>query len=97
MSVFEKTGDDFCDNRTEIVLKDKRASSKYTGLNPNNKLSICRHRIDGVIIKEGSKCDYLLLDMTDQKAYFVELKGHDINQAAEQIRTTIEVLEPELK
>jgi hypothetical protein len=97
MSIFEKTGDDFCDNRSEIVLKDKRASSKYVGLNPNNKLHICRHRIDSVIIKDGSKCDYLLLNMANSKAYFVELKGHDVNQAAKQIRTAIEILEPKLK
>ncbi len=97
MSIFEITGDDFCDKRTEIVLKDKRSSVKYIGLNPNNLLEICKHRIDGEIIKEGSKCDFLLLNMTDFKAYFVELKGHDVNKAAEQIKASIDILEPQLQ
>ena len=57
---------------------------------------ITHYRIDGVVIKAGSKCDFLLMDEDTRIAYLIELKGSDLKKAAIQLETTEEVLKNEL-
>lgn len=49
------------------------------------------YAIDGYVIKDGIRCDKLLIALNDQKgmAVFVELKGSDIMHAVEQLEKTI--------
>ncbi|MBD5210908.1 MAG: hypothetical protein HDS77_06545 [Bacteroidales bacterium] len=72
--------------------------------NTTYKLSFCKRRqsvayqIDGNIIKEGNKCDFLILAKQDNaanedekwKSIFVELKGKDVLHALEQLDATID-------
>jgi hypothetical protein len=80
---------DFCDKRAMITAEEK--GKKYIGHNISGKL-FSRFRVDGCLIKEGKKCDFLILDCEEKKAYFIELKGKDILNALEQIDRSIEVL-----
>lgn len=45
--------------------------------------------IDGVVIKEGERCDYLLTSADECEEYFVELKGKDVIKACSQLKMTI--------
>lgn len=62
--------------------------------NPEQKY-IRQFKIDGEVLPAGTapqRCDYLLLDDTTQKSYYIELKGSDISVAIEQIESTISLI-----
>lgn len=55
------------------------------------------YQVDGNIIKEGNKCDFLILARQDNtednekwKSIFVELKGKDVLHALEQLDATLD-------
>jgi hypothetical protein len=52
---------------------------------------ICKVRVDACLIKEGERCDYLILILSceDKSAFFVELKGHDLKKAIAQIDSSL--------
>lgn len=75
-----------------IIVKDKRIvlsenKSKITFLNLNQR-DIERVQVDGCVLKEGIKCDYMLIEDTEMEHY-IELKGSDIDHAIAQLITTI--------
>lgn len=68
---------------------------KYT-LQMSGKENSVLYDIDGYIVKEGQKCDKLVLvDLSDNDAeknwveIFVELKGKDVSHAIDQLRETL--------
>ena len=73
-----------------IVLKEKK--SKITLLNPNNKL-YHEVKVDGnlyaITETQERKCDYLELGKETADAFFVELKGIDIDSAYEQLLSSV--------
>lgn len=74
-------------NALVITSKDDRNPQKHIG--HNKKTSFVTHyRIDGVIIEDGQKCDFLLINEEDAVAYLIELKGSDLTKAAEQLEET---------
>jgi hypothetical protein len=90
MSTFTKTEClVFSDNRKIAVIEEKKR--KYIGNNGATKLLECWH-IDDCIIKEGQRCDFLLLNLDTLTAYFIELKGSDLIHAIEQIDVTLDKL-----
>ncbi len=77
-----------CDNRKVIVVQQKR---KYT-LNNTSEKYVCTVKVDGCLITEGARCDYLIINCDESVAYYVELKGKDFLYAIEQITRSIELL-----
>jgi hypothetical protein len=77
------------------MITAEEKGKKYIGHNKSGKL-FGRFRVDGCLIGEGKKCDFLILDCKEKKAYFIELKGKDILTALEQIDQSIEILFPKL-
>lgn len=51
-----------------------------------------RVQVDGCAIKEGLRCDNLLISEDEVSEYFVELKGTDIAHALKQLSVSIERL-----
>lgn len=80
------------DCRPVVVFKKGRS---YRAINVQ-KIRVIGYEIDGVLIKQGHKCDYALCLPDKAKLYFVELKGHHLPEAAEQILTTIQYFAEEL-
>jgi hypothetical protein len=80
---------EFSDKRKIIIVEENKR--KFVGRNNTHKL-FSNFRVDGCLIKKGRKCDYLLLDCDENKAYFIELKGKDLLSAIEQIEHSIDVL-----
>ena len=75
-------------NHKNIVVSEKR--SKFKILNDSLK-SINKVKVDGCLITNGKRCDYLFEICSDnvEKVFYVELKGKDIKKALEQIKATI--------
>lgn len=51
-----------------------------------------RHQVDGCLIVDGVKCDWLLVDTTSGREIYIELKGSDIKHAVNQICATVNAL-----
>lgn len=91
---------DFHDNRSIIVLKDKKSKggSEYRADNNTRKSMLCL-RVDGCLLKEmdGKKCDFLLLVSNEKIAHFIELKGSSVADAIKQLTNSVKQIMPELK
>ena len=74
--------------RDQFVCSEKR--SRYA-LSLDPKMEGWRYQVDGYIIKEGDKCDALILvkDGDDFAEVFVELKGSDVSHAITQLEETL--------
>ncbi|MFN7414725.1 MAG: hypothetical protein ACK5RT_12605 [Dolichospermum sp.] len=82
--------------RKTIVVRDSGNKQEYRVTNDNGK-EICKIKVDGCLIKEGERCDYLILACEDKSAFFVELKGHDLQKAVGQIDSSLTKLITEIK
>ena len=69
--------------------------SKFVIENPN-QFRVCVVQVDGCAIKEGQRCDYLVIpDQQDIKKVieiYIELKGSKILHAIEQLEATMKKL-----
>jgi len=84
----------------EKIVSDKRITRKENQSqiiieNPN-QFKVCVVQVDGCAIKEGLRCDYLVIpDQQDIKKVieiYIELKGSKILHAIEQLEATIKKL-----
>ena len=72
---------------TKIVFQDGASKSKMCFSNPSRK-SVQKIRVDNCLIKEGKRCDFLLIDDNNVE-YFIELKGKQVEYACTQLMETI--------
>ena len=83
----KKECEEYSDRRKQISIQEK--GKKYLANNKNEKL-VSVSRIDDCLIKDGNKCDFLLLNCDNKQAYFIELKGSNLLHAVDQISTSID-------
>ena len=78
-----------------IVFSEKK--SKITFVNPDHN-TYRAIQVDGCVFnaEDGHKCDKLLESEKYADQYFVELKGGDSNKAVEQLKDTIDKMQPRL-
>lgn len=79
----------------QIVSRDKGNPQYHKGINSKREY-VSHYKIDGVVIKSGSRCDYLLMNEAARTAYLIELKGSDLIQAAKQLEATEKALNQQL-
>ncbi len=87
---------EFCDDRLQVVAKDKGNRQTYQLENAHRR-TCCLLRVDGCLLSSGEKCDYLLLTDHGSDAFFIELKGQDLLKAFAQIDASISELLPQLQ
>jgi hypothetical protein len=71
---------------TTIVLAEK---GKKAVLNNPRKLPVRKFQIDGCVITQGRRCDYLVICTKPNRDIYVELKGQEILYAVEQLEATM--------
>ena len=74
-------------NDKQIVSRDKGNPQYHKAIN-TVKAYVTHYQIDGVVIKSGDRCDYLLMNEDKKIAYLIELKGSDLVKAAKQLEST---------
>lgn len=86
-----------CEKNAKIITsKDSRNPQKHIAYNDSNS-DVYHYKIDGEVIKDGNKCDFLLIkDSLPKVAFLIELKGSDLCWAANQIQSTEDKLKSEL-
>lgn len=70
---------------SNIVFRENKARICF--LNSNRK-PYDRITVDGCVIREGNKCDFLLASCEYGDQYFVELKGENLEHAIIQLEST---------
>lgn len=83
---------EFTNNRV-VAVSEKR--SRYE-LHNNSAKEICKIKVDGCLINNGARCDYLFLICNDEIAFFVELKGKNLKHAIEQLNNSIDTILPSI-
>ena len=76
------------------IFKSVEKGCEHIGKNVNRH-GIRHFKVDGEVFSRNSaevRCDYLLLNDTDKRAYYIELKGSDIEKAIQQIENSIRLL-----
>lgn len=68
----------FEEQRSKLILKNK------------DEVTSTKIRVDGCIINEGLRCDYLHL--AKETEFYIELKGQDLLHAMKQLERTINLL-----
>ena len=87
-----------CEEGTKAVFSTSENGCIHIG-NNTKRHSIRKFRIDGDVVPKNSneeRCDYLLLNDTDEQAYYIELKGSDIEKAISQIENSIKLLHSDI-
>ena len=83
-----------------IVSQDRRSDCQHRAQNVvkqnNLRSAVRRYKIDGNIIIDGNKCDYLVLNDDLKTAYLIELKGKDIHHAIKQLEDTLNIMKENL-
>lgn len=82
-------------NAIQVISRDQGHPQYHKGIN-NARAYVTHYKIDGVIIENGSRCDYLLINEEKRRAYLIELKGSDLVKAVQQLETTERTLKQEL-
>ena len=81
-----------CEERAKTILsQDRRNPQKHIGQN-KDYCAVSHYQIDGVVLKEGKRCDFLLMNDEKRTAYLIELKGSDLCRAAQQLEATAAAL-----
>ncbi|MEM8720817.1 MAG: hypothetical protein AAGE84_16230 [Cyanobacteria bacterium P01_G01_bin.39] len=83
----------------KIVIKDPGSGNNRSKFRLENskKLKISIIQVDDCVIKQGLRCDYLVVVPDKNKSskgqeIYIELKGSDVKHAVEQLSTTIQKL-----
>ena len=93
---FDSNHSEFQHEARKIVsFKDKgRSEYRYNNQSANY---LAKYRVDdGLISNNDPKCDFLLLNCEQKKAFFIELKGSNIVRAIEQITRSMDDLQGNL-
>jgi hypothetical protein len=77
------------DTRALVVFEEH--GRRYRAENPD-RIQVLRYRVDGGLITEGERCDFLMGLPARRGVYFVELKGANLKRAVRQILATINCL-----
>ena len=77
-----------CDkNQKRIKSKDKRSPCIHMAVN-ELRHNVRQYQIDGIVIKEGNKCDFLVINDELHHAYLIELKSSKVPKATVQTDET---------
>lgn len=76
-----------CDEKAKIITCNEH-NKIYKAINIDFDCVYFYH-IDGEVIVDGARCDYMLENGTKNNLYFIELKGKDVAHAIDQISNTV--------
>lgn len=84
---------EFLKQKNKIVsFSDKKSGTRYVYENDAQD-ELTKYIVDNcLIVDDGLKCDFLLLNCDKRISYFIELKGSDLIKAVGQIDRSIDIL-----
>lgn len=58
----------------------------------STKRELLRKKVDGCLITDGKKCDWLLIDKRTSTEVYIELKGVDVGEGVKQLCASVDAL-----
>ena len=87
-----------CETHQKIIVsKDHGTSRTHRADNTRKRYAVRQYKLDGDIISDKKCCDFLLLNDTLKDAYFIELKGGNVDEAIPQLESGLKEFQAELK
>lgn len=75
-----------CEKRQSVIVsRDKGNRVQHRAINPQRIYDVRKYQLDGDLVKQEKCCDFLLVNDTKRKAYLIELKGGNIDEAVSQL------------
>ena len=71
----------------DSIIKVKENKASYS-LDNDQRLRVGKVHVDGCLINEGERCDYLFTVEERNANILIELKGKDVEKAIKQIKTS---------
>ncbi|MBH3339064.1 hypothetical protein I5L51_08075 [Pseudomonas mendocina] len=71
---------------TRLVFSENKSIFR---VNNNNRRVLSCHTVDGCLVLEGARCDYLLVDDETRSEIYIELKGCDLKRAVHQLCASV--------
>lgn len=79
-----------------IVSRDPGTSRRHCAYNPQQKYKVRQYKLDGDLVSQEKCCDFLLTNDTVKRAYFIECKGGNIDEAIPQLESGYRMFQSEL-
>ena len=86
-----------CEKNQAIVVSRDKGKVEHRAINPQGQFDLRHYQLDGALIKQTKCCDYLLINDSRRKEYFIELKGGNIDEAIKQLEAGEQRCREELK
>lgn len=85
-----------CGRKDVLITSCDRGSCKHVARNMDQS-DVYQFKIDGEVIKgDERRCDWLVINGDAKTAYYIELKGSDIEKAIAQLENTHRILKNEM-
>lgn len=91
------SGKSLCDIHQKIIVSQDIGSPRKHHGNNTSGFSVRHYKLDGDLIHQQKCCDFLVINDSLKKAYFIELKGSHINNAVPQLENGARLCKPELQ
>lgn len=87
-----------CEKRQPVVVsRDKGNVRAHRAYNQDKSYDLRHYKLDGGLVNYEKCCDYLLVNDSLLKAYLIELKGGNIDEAIDQLEAGETKCKRELK
>ena len=70
---------------------------EHRAINKNGTYQVRQYKLDGDIIKQMKCCDFLVINDSMKKSYYIELKGENIDEAILQLESAVQLCSGELR
>lgn len=87
-----------CKTNQKIIVSQENGRKNCANNVDSNK--VFQYKIDGDIVRKNAKqqrCDYIVENEDKKSAYLIELKGTDVEHAIDQVVSSINQFEADLK
>lgn len=87
-----------CEEKQKLIVsRDKGTAREHRAKNEDGRYTVRHYKLDGDLVKQQKCCDFLLTNDTLKRAYFIELKGRNIDEAVAQLTNGVKLFEKGLK
>lgn len=86
-----------CHNNQKIIVsRDKGTAREHRARNQKEGYCVRHYKLDGELVKNTKCCDFLLLNDSLKRAYYIELKGGNVEEAIPQLEGAVAIFHSEL-
>lgn len=90
-------GKSLCGKKQKIIVSRDKGAPRVHRANNVRLSDVRQYRLDGDLVTQQACCDFLVLNDSEKKAYFIELKGRKTEEAIPQFEGGLRLCKDELE